>query len=43
MTEKDAVKCASFAAPDWWYLAVEAAPSPAFVSWFDSQLTRLLP
>ncbi len=43
MTEKDAVKCASFAAPDWWYLAVEAVPSPAFVSWFDSQLTRLLP
>lgn len=43
MTEKDAVKCAPFAAPDWWYLAVEAVPSPAFVSWFDSQLTRLLP
>ncbi|MEX6665989.1 tetraacyldisaccharide 4'-kinase [Pseudomonas sp. W2-17] len=43
MTEKDAVKCASFAAPDWWYLAVEAAPSLAFVSWFDSQLTRVLP
>jgi tetraacyldisaccharide 4'-kinase len=43
MTEKDAVKCAAFAAPDWWYLAVEAVPSPAFVSWFDSQLTRLLP
>lgn len=43
MTEKDAVKCASFAAPDWWYLAVEAVPSAAFVSWFDSQLNRLLP
>jgi tetraacyldisaccharide 4'-kinase len=43
MTEKDAVKCAAFAAPDWWYLTVEAVPSPAFVSWFDSQLTRLLP
>lgn len=43
MTEKDAVKCAPFAAPDWWYLAVEAVPSPAFVSWFDSQLNRLLP
>jgi tetraacyldisaccharide 4'-kinase len=43
MTEKDAVKCAAFAAPDWWYLAVEAVPSAAFVSWFDSQLTRLLP
>lgn len=43
MTEKDAVKCAAFAAPDWWYLTVEAVPSAAFVSWFDSQLTRLLP
>ncbi len=43
MTEKDAVKCTSFAAADWWYLAVEAVPSAAFVSWFDSQLTRLLP
>jgi tetraacyldisaccharide 4'-kinase len=43
MTEKDAVKCASFAAAHWWYLAVEAVPSPAFVRWFDSQLTRLLP
>ena len=43
MTEKDAVKCASFAAPDWWYLTVEAVPSKAFISWFDLQLTRLLP
>jgi tetraacyldisaccharide 4'-kinase len=43
MTEKDAVKCTAFAAPDWWYLAVDAVPSPAFVSWFDSQLTLLLP
>ncbi|MBD9631228.1 tetraacyldisaccharide 4'-kinase [Pseudomonas sp. PDM19] len=42
MTEKDAVKCRSFAAPDWWYLAVEAQPSPAFVAWFDVQLERLL-
>lgn len=24
MTEKDAVKCSSFAQPDWWYLPVEA-------------------
>ncbi|MBM7060985.1 tetraacyldisaccharide 4'-kinase [Pseudomonas sp. UL073] len=43
MTEKDAVKCRSFAAPDWWYLAVDAAPSPAFVAWLDAQLARLLP
>lgn len=42
MTEKDAVKCRPFASPDWWYLAVDAQLSPAFVSWFDSQLQRLL-
>jgi len=43
MTEKDAVKCRTFAAADCWYLAVDAVPSPAFVAWFDAQLTRLLP
>ncbi|WP_426202950.1 tetraacyldisaccharide 4'-kinase [Pseudomonas sp. TWP3-1] len=43
MTEKDAVKCRAFAAADWWYLAVDAVPSPAFVAWFDAQLLRLLP
>ncbi|MEE4632356.1 tetraacyldisaccharide 4'-kinase [Pseudomonas alliivorans] len=43
MTEKDAVKCRVFAADDWWYLAVDAVPSDAFVSWFDKQLSRLSP
>ncbi|MBC9251352.1 tetraacyldisaccharide 4'-kinase [Pseudomonas alcaligenes] len=43
MTEKDAVKCRSFAAEHWWYLAVDAQPSPAFVDWLDRQLARLLP
>ena len=43
MTEKDAVKCRDFASPDWWYLAVDAAPSEAFVLWLDQQLLRLLP
>ncbi|MBF8781282.1 tetraacyldisaccharide 4'-kinase [Pseudomonas fulva] len=43
MTEKDAVKCQPFAADDWWYLAVDALPSRAFVDWFDQQLARLLP
>ncbi|MHA6493742.1 tetraacyldisaccharide 4'-kinase [Pseudomonas borbori] len=41
MTEKDAVKCRAFAAANWWYLAVDAEPSPAFVGWFDQQLQRL--
>ncbi|WP_282341620.1 MULTISPECIES: tetraacyldisaccharide 4'-kinase [Pseudomonas] len=43
MTEKDAVKCRDFAAEDWWYLAVEAQPSCAFIAWFDSRLAHLLP
>ncbi|MGY4532447.1 tetraacyldisaccharide 4'-kinase [Pseudomonas sp. TE3786] len=42
MTEKDAVKCRAFAADDWWYLAVDAAPSPAFFTWFDARLAALL-
>ncbi|SDG79938.1 lipid-A-disaccharide kinase [Pseudomonas benzenivorans] len=43
MTEKDAVKCRAFAAADWWYLAVDAQPSAAFIAWLDAQLARLLP
>ncbi len=43
MTEKDAVKCRPFAPPGWSYLQVQAVPSGAFVTWFDGQLTRLLP
>ncbi|MFT5781318.1 MAG: tetraacyldisaccharide 4'-kinase [Pseudomonas sp.] len=42
MTEKDAVKCRAFAQADWWYLAVDARPSPAFSLWLDNQLNRLL-
>lgn len=43
MTEKDAVKCRAFAADDWWYLAVDAVPSAAFVAWLDGELSRLVP
>ncbi|MBE7928675.1 MULTISPECIES: tetraacyldisaccharide 4'-kinase [Pseudomonadaceae] len=43
MTEKDAVKCRAFALPGWSYLQVQAEPSAAFVTWFDTQLDRLLP
>ncbi|VXC03200.1 lipid A 4'kinase [Pseudomonas sp. 8AS] len=43
MTEKDAVKCRAFAADDWWYLAVDAVPSEAFVAWLDDELSRLVP
>lgn len=41
MTEKDAVKCRAFAAANWWYLAVDAQPSCAFVDWLDGRLDRL--
>jgi tetraacyldisaccharide 4'-kinase len=41
MTEKDAVKCKAFAAPDWWYLAVDAQPSEAFAVWLDKRLESL--
>ncbi len=43
MTEKDAVKCRAFARPDWYFLRVEAQPSPAFVAWLDRRLASLLP
>jgi tetraacyldisaccharide 4'-kinase len=39
MTEKDAVKCEAFARDDWWYVPVEAMPSPAFVHRLD-RLTK---
>ncbi len=38
MTEKDAVKCESFADGDCWYLEVSASPDPRF----SEHLTRLL-
>lgn len=41
MTEKDAVKCRAFAGADWWYLAVDAQPSTAFLAWFDQRLASL--
>ncbi|MCD8476373.1 MAG: tetraacyldisaccharide 4'-kinase [Shewanella fodinae] len=34
MTEKDAIKCRTFASKQWWYLAVDAV----FSATFESQL-----
>lgn len=42
MTEKDAVKCRAFAQAHWWYLVVDAQPSPAFATWFDARLATLV-
>ena len=41
MTEKDAVKCQGFAAPDWWVLALDATPHADFVAWLDKRLALL--
>ena len=38
MTEKDAVKCAAFAQPNWWYLPVDAAVDEGL---FDHVLQKL--
>lgn len=41
MTEKDAVKCRSFAQNHWWYLTVNAVPSGLAAARIDHLLTRL--
>lgn len=38
MTEKDAVKCQSFAGPDWWALELEVSPDPALPDWLKARL-----
>ena len=39
MTAKDAVKCQSFAAPDWWYLSVQAVIDQRFYAQLDNFLS----
>ena len=41
MTEKDAVKCRSFAGPDWWALELKVAPSLGLDDWLAAELARL--
>jgi len=38
MTEKDAVKCVTFANENWWYLAVTAQLEPRFLAELDNRL-----
>ncbi|TMO07298.1 tetraacyldisaccharide 4'-kinase [Pseudoalteromonas sp. S558] len=38
MTEKDAVKCGSFAKPNWYYLPVDAQPSDVVINTLNSLL-----
>jgi tetraacyldisaccharide 4'-kinase len=41
MTEKDAVKCESFAGENWWYLAVSAQLDERFLAEFCDQVSSL--
>lgn len=41
MTEKDAVKCQSFAQPNWWYVAVDAQPSLQFAQWLGTRFDKM--
>lgn len=42
MTEKDAVKCNSFAGTDWWAVELDIAPETAFIDWLDARIKRFL-
>lgn len=47
MTEKDAVKCAPFAKPDWWAVSLEVEPDPGLIALLqakirDPKLTRAI-
>ena len=41
MTEKDAVKCAASARPDWWVLQLVVEPDDAFIAWMQTRLEAL--
>jgi tetraacyldisaccharide 4'-kinase len=38
MTEKDAVKCQTFAGTDWWALELDVAPETGFIDWLDARI-----
>ena len=38
MTEKDAVKCQTFAGADWWALELDVAPETGFIDWLDARI-----
>lgn len=38
MTEKDAVKCLSFAGTNWWAVELELAPEAGFAGWLDAHI-----
>ena len=38
MTEKDAVKCRTFAGTDWWAVELNVAPETGFIDWLDARI-----
>ena len=40
MTEKDAVKCESYAGPDWWAIALEVSPESGFIDWLSTRFKQ---
>jgi tetraacyldisaccharide 4'-kinase len=38
MTEKDAVKCMTFAGTDWWAVELNIAPETGFIDWLDARI-----
>ena len=42
MTEKDAVKCAQFASPNWWCVNLEAIPEDAFQNAFADRVSAIV-
>jgi tetraacyldisaccharide 4'-kinase len=42
MTEKDAVKCLSFAGHRWWAIELNVAPEPRFIDWLSARIEQKL-
>ncbi|MDZ7593644.1 MAG: tetraacyldisaccharide 4'-kinase [Thiobacillus sp.] len=40
MTEKDAVKCSSFAGDEWWAVELDVAPESGFIDWLSARLKQ---
>lgn len=41
MTEKDAVKCAEFAQPDWWALELDVQPEAGFTAFLHTKINAI--
>jgi tetraacyldisaccharide 4'-kinase len=40
MTEKDAVKCLTFAGTDWWAVELDVAPESGFIDWLGARIKQ---